>query len=259
MDRLGELRAIENNAPGGHHSAANGDSQHGLEASSVAITARIERIHNLSIALEALQAEYRANSDKSLKAQIDQTMSEINSLAAVTKEMLVDMNKETQSGKYSESVKAMRNNQFQLLSRRLIAASRGAWDMQNTHQTRMRGVVSRRIRARYHGSDGAPLTEERAEAMAQALIDEGREDRLFLQARDELERLMQQRDEILAIERTMRELHQMFTDLQFMVEQQGEGLLLVKHHIDRAVSHVEEGNRDLAKARKLQAKCCCIV
>lgn len=47
---------------------------------------------------------------------------------------------------------------------------------------------------------------------------------------------------------TMKELHQLFSDMQMMVEQQGETLTNVEQHAENTVGDLKQGNTFLTKA-----------
>ena len=68
--------------------------------------------------------------------------------------------------------------------------------------------------------------------------------------------------DVLKLEQSLRELHQMFVDMAFMVEQQGEMLDQIEFQVNSAVEYIGEGNQELGKAieyrKKLRKKWCCL-
>lgn len=64
--------------------------------------------------------------------------------------------------------------------------------------------------------------------------------------------------DILALESSIAELHQMMLDIALLTEQQGEYLDQIEYHIKSAGDQVEEGNEDMHKAirylKKVQKK-----
>jgi t-SNARE complex subunit (syntaxin) len=67
--------------------------------------------------------------------------------------------------------------------------------------------------------------------------------------------------DVLRLEQSVAELHQMFLDLALLVEQQGEMLDQIEFQVRSAADYVEQGNVEVQKAIKSQAsarkkKCC---
>ncbi|KAL2921714.1 Syntaxin-related protein KNOLLE [Bienertia sinuspersici] len=63
------------------------------------------------------------------------------------------------------------------------------------------------------------------------------------------------------IERSLLELHQVFLDMAVMVEAQGEQMDNIEHHVINASNYVQDGNKNLNKAKDYQKssrKCMCI-
>lgn len=67
--------------------------------------------------------------------------------------------------------------------------------------------------------------------------------------------------DVLRLEQSVAELHQMFLDLALLVEQQGEMLDQIEFQVRTAANYVEQGNQEVQKALKSQKsarkkKCC---
>lgn len=60
--------------------------------------------------------------------------------------------------------------------------------------------------------------------------------------------------DIVKLEKSIVELHQMFTDMAILVTQQGEMLNKIEYSIENAEQYVEKGNRELVKANKTRRK-----
>jgi syntaxin 1B/2/3 len=68
------------------------------------------------------------------------------------------------------------------------------------------------------------------------------------QARAVLNEVQSRHDDIKKIEKTILDLHQLFMDMQMMVEQQGVVLDQVEVHAESTAHDLEQGNRDVARA-----------
>jgi len=60
--------------------------------------------------------------------------------------------------------------------------------------------------------------------------------------------------DVLALEQSVAELHQMFMDFALLIEHQGELLDQIDFHIKQAGNYVEEGNVEVHQAVKYQSK-----
>jgi t-SNARE complex subunit (syntaxin) len=73
---------------------------------------------------------------------------------------------------------------------------------------------------------------------------------------------MNERDQgIINIAESVKELHHMFTELQILVEAQGQMLLKVEENVIKTLEHVEKGKEELKIGNELQKKTskCCII
>lgn len=68
------------------------------------------------------------------------------------------------------------------------------------------------------------------------------------QAKAVLSEVQSRHDDIKKIEKTILELHQLFVDMQMMVEEQGETLKEIETHAETTVVDLEQGNKDIEKA-----------
>ena len=69
--------------------------------------------------------------------------------------------------------------------------------------------------------------------------------------------------DVLKLEQSVAELHQMFLDLALLVEQQGEMLDQIEYQIQSASDYIDDGNEEIAKAlehqRAARKRQCCIL
>ena len=137
-----------------------------------------------------------------------------------------------------------------------MEVTKGAWDMQHEHDSKRTNQVSKRLQARFTDDDGRQLmAPEEAQSIAKRLVASGNEDQMFSLARDELEKAMERKEAVLEIERSMRELYQMFCDLNVLVMDQGEGMDSMEKNVESANSAIRKGQKDLHTAKKHQSKC----
>ena len=58
--------------------------------------------------------------------------------------------------------------------------------------------------------------------------------------------------DVLALEASVAELHQMFVDFALLTEQQGELLDQIEFQVKAAVDYIDDGNKELVESIELQ-------
>eukprot|EP00758_Cryptobia_borreli_P005459 Tbor_TRINITY_DN4889_c1_g1::TRINITY_DN4889_c1_g1_i3::g.1339::m.1339 len=223
------------------------------------IHAQLELLRSNTSKLEDLQLSFLSDNDKRTQSKIEKTMDAINKNGIVAKEMIVQFDRVTDEFPNREeniSIIEMRRNQFRLFARKLVEVTKGAWDLQQDYEKQRVRQVSKRLRVRFTDNEGDfTMTTNEADEIAQRLVSTGNEDQLFLLARDELAKAMERRDEVVEIERSTRELYQMFCDLNVLVIEEGSAVDVVEKNVNDANNYLEKGNLNLAKAKKAQKSC----
>ncbi|RZC36310.1 SNARE and/or Syntaxin domain containing protein [Asbolus verrucosus] len=74
------------------------------------------------------------------------------------------------------------------------------------------------------------------------------------QARQSVADIEARHADIIKLEKSIRELHDMFVDMAMLVESQGELLDRVEYHVQVATEHVKEGRTNLTKAEEWHIK-----
>jgi t-SNARE complex subunit (syntaxin) len=69
--------------------------------------------------------------------------------------------------------------------------------------------------------------------------------------------------DVLTLEASVNELHQMFLDFALLTEKQGELLDQIEHQVKEAGDYIDQGNQEMVEAIELQKsirkKQCCII
>lgn len=81
---------------------------------------------------------------------------------------------------------------------------------------------------------------------------------------DELQRIRDKHQDILKLERSVADLHQMFQEVAVLVDSQGEMLDVIEENVHSANSYTEKANKELETAVKVQKntrkwECCLII
>uniref|UniRef100_A0A1I8HJ20 t-SNARE coiled-coil homology domain-containing protein n=1 Tax=Macrostomum lignano TaxID=282301 RepID=A0A1I8HJ20_9PLAT len=74
------------------------------------------------------------------------------------------------------------------------------------------------------------------------------------QAKQSLADIEARHEDIIKLEKSIKELHDMFLDMAMLVESQGEMVDRIEYNVQQAVDYVEAAKRDTKKAVKYQSK-----
>ncbi|KAI7869221.1 t-SNARE [Spinellus fusiger] len=138
-------------------------------------------------------------------------------------------------------------------------------NIERTYQQKYRQRMERQIRivkpdATVEEIEKA-LDSDETQIFAQSFMQSNRSG----QARAVLNEVQTRHDDIKKIEKTILDLHQLFMDMQMMVEHQGEVLKEVEMHSETVVKDLEQGNKDIeraivsAKSTRSKKWCCFVI
>ncbi|KAI9488595.1 t-SNARE [Zychaea mexicana] len=166
----------------------------------------------------------------------------------------------------SSGDRPMRVTQHAALKKRFIETIQRYQDIERTYQQKYRQRVERQIRIVKPDATPDEIeqvldSDEAPQIFAQSLMNTNRSGH----ANAVLNEVQSRHDDIKKIEKTILELHQLFVDMQMMIEQQGEVLTNVEQQVESTVVDLEQGNKDVEKAigsaRATRAKkwCCFVI
>lgn len=251
MDRLHELRRYQE-----QQVAEESEMEFELRPAKK----KLDELRGMTAELEEMQAQYLLTNSKRAQQAVDRKVADISAAALAVRQLIRDIQAETHRLRErgaSETMCRIRDNQANMLGKKLLEVTKGAWDMQAAYDGSVRDQVTRRLQIRYTNADGTTMPQAEAQAIAVKLVEANQQDQIFAAARNELSRAMRTQEEVERLERSMRELFVMFQDMSILVETQGEGLLLVERQAERAADNVAAGNRQLHLAKKYQRSRCC--
>ncbi|CAO0789643.1 unnamed protein product [Mucor circinelloides] len=158
----------------------------------------------------------------------------------------------------------MRRSQTAALKKRFLDTIQRYQDVERNYQLKYRQRIERQIRivkpdASQDEVDDIIDSDDTPQVFAQSLMNASRQG----QSKAVLSEVQTRHDDIKHIEKTIVELHQLFMDMQMMVEQQGEVLNTVEQNADDTVVQLKEGNSQLTRAIALAKstrakKWCCL-
>ncbi|KAI8066094.1 t-SNARE [Thamnidium elegans] len=157
----------------------------------------------------------------------------------------------------------MRRSQTAAIRKRFLDTIQRYQDVERNYQLKYRQRIERQIRivkpdASQDEVDDIIDSDGPPQVFAQSLMSASRQN----QSKAVLSEVQTRHTDIKHIEKTIIELHQLFMDMQMMIEQQGEVLNNVEQHADTTAVQLKEGNtyltRAIATAKSTRAKkwCC---
>ena len=226
------------------------------------ILSKLEVLRKHKVSLEDAQQEYLADNSKQTEKVVTDYIDRINRDAAAVRSMIDAVEAKTAAmvnKKEDSPLVEIRRNQSRNLLQKLLEVSEGTWNSQDAHSKEVTKQIAKRLRVRFSDSNGKDtLGDQHSMDLAQKLVETGNQDQLYSLAREELEKALTTRDAMVELERSMRELYQMFCDLHVIVAEQTDGVKVVHDNVHSAEQKLRNGARDLEKAKKLQRSCCSI-
>ncbi|EHB08292.1 Syntaxin-1A [Heterocephalus glaber] len=194
------------------------------------------------------------NPDEKTKEELEELMSDIKKTANKVRSKLK-----------SESAPSL-SQMHSTLSRKFVEVMSEYNATQSDYRERCKGRIQRQLEI-----TGRTTTSEELEDMLEsgnpAIFASGiiMDSSISKQALSEIET---RHSEIIKLENSIRELHDMFMDMAMLVESQGEMIDRIEYNVEHAVDYVERAVSDTKKAVKYQSKArrkkimiiiCCVI
>ncbi|XP_035241234.1 syntaxin-1A isoform X5 [Anguilla rostrata] len=209
------------------------------------------------------------NPDEKTKAELEELMTDIKKLANKVRSKLksIQHSIEQEEGQNRSSADLrIRKTQHSTLSRKFVEVMSEYNATQSDYRERCKGRIQRQLEI-----TGRNTTNEELESMLEsdnpAIFTSGiiMDSNISEQAMNEIET---RHTEIIKLENSIRELHDMFMDMAMLVESQGEMIDRIEYNVEHSVDYVERAVSDTKKAVKYQSKArrkkimiilCCVV
>ncbi|XP_075914730.1 syntaxin-1B-like [Petromyzon marinus] len=186
--------------------------------------------------------------------ELEQTMAEIKRLANGVRSKLKTMDQriELDSGDHNAADLRIQKTQNLALSRRFVEVMTEYNNTQAEYRSRCKGRIQRQLEI-----TGKTTTDEELEEMLESgnptIFTSGiiMDSKLTKQALSEIE---SRHSDIMRLETSIRELHDMFLDMAMLVEAQGEMVNNIEHNVENSVDYVGQAKEQTKKAVKMQTK-----
>lgn len=219
-----------------------------------------EMIDKIQANVEEVKKKHSAilsapQTDEKVKQELEDLMADIkktaNKVRAKLKVIEQAVEQEEQSNKSSADLR-IRKTQHSTLSRKFVEVMTEYNRTQTDYRERCKGRIQRQLEI-----TGRTTTNEELEEMleqgnpavfTQGIIMETQ------QAKQTLADIEARHADIIKLENSIRELHDMFMDMAMLVENQGELIDRIEHHVESSRDAVESAGGQIEVAGKYQKK-----
>jgi len=193
--------------------------------------------------------------DEKMKQELEDLMSDIkktaNKVRAKLKVIEQNIEQDEKINKASAELR-IQKTQHSSLSRKFVEVMTEYNRTQTDYRERCKARIQRQLEI-----TGKTTTNEQLEEMLEsgnsAVFTQG----IMMdtaQAKQTLADIEARHNDIIKLETSIRELHDMFMDMAMLVESQGEMIDRIEYHVEHAVDYVQTATQDTKKALKYQSK-----
>ncbi|XP_016308146.1 syntaxin-1A-like isoform X5 [Sinocyclocheilus anshuiensis] len=215
-----------------------------------------EKVEEVKINHSAILAS--PNPDEKTKADLEELMTDIKKLANKLRSKLKNIQQtieQEEALNHSKNPSAdlrIRKTQHSTLSRKFVEVMTEYNATQSDYRERCKGRIQRQLEI-----TGRNTTNEELESMLESnnpsIFTSGiiMDCNISEQAMNEIET---QHNEIIKLENSIRELHDMFMDMAMLVESQGDMIDRIEYNVDHSVDYIKDALLNTKKAVKYQSK-----
>ncbi|KAG5498310.1 hypothetical protein JIQ42_03116 [Leishmania sp. Namibia] len=247
---------------------ARQDASSGLDLFRRDAAEILESVNVIRAAMDELQQKHTEKMQtvdearsKALRDEIEELSRETSGVAKSAKDKLDAMSKNTAKLKKTpESVQAnsaiirIQENQYMHLVLKLTMTMTEYQRHQAANEAFYKEQTQRQIKIKYTNPDGSAIDDATAAQLAEQVMENNTSSYIFQQSKEVLAAIIETRNDIYRIEQAMRDLNQLFNDLAFLVNEQGELMDVILANIQRSTRYVEKSRAELKKSRKYQKK-----
>jgi len=260
-DRLGALRAAQSDDDG------MGDEEVAVSMESTKMDEFFQEVEEIRDNIDKIQANVEEvkkkhsailsapQTDEKMKQELEDSMSDIkktaNKVRAKLKVIETSIEQDEQINKASAELR-IKKTQHSTLSRKFVEVMTEYNRTQTDYRERCKSRIQRQLEI-----TGRTTTNEELEDMLEqgnpAVFTQG----IIMDtaaAKQTLADIEARHADIIKLETSIKELHDMFMDMAMLVESQGEMIDRIEYHVEHAVDYVQTATQDTKKALKYQSK-----
>lgn len=261
-DRLAALRAAQSDDDDGNEAemAVSMEGNGKLDEFFHEVEEIRENINKIQNNVEEVKIRHSAilsapQTDEKMKQELEDLMSDVkktaNRVRAKLKVIEQNIEQEEHVNKASADLR-IKKTQHSTLSRKFVEVMTEYNRTQTDYRERCKGRIMRQLEI-----TGRTTTNEELEDMLEqgnsAVFTQG----IIMdtaQAKQTLADIEARHADIIKLETSIKELHDMFIDMAMLVESQGEMIDRIEYHVEHAVDYVQTATQDTKKALKYQSK-----
>ncbi|KAG5670716.1 hypothetical protein PVAND_000960 [Polypedilum vanderplanki] len=193
--------------------------------------------------------------DEKTKQELEDLMADIKKNANRVRGKLKNIEQSIEQEEQSKSASAdlrIRKTQHSTLSRKFVEVMTEYNRTQTDYRERCKARIQRQLEITGKATTNEEL-EEMLEQGNSAVFTQG----IIMetqQAKQTLADIEARHADIIKLENSIRELHDMFMDMAMLVESQGEMIDRIEYHVEHAMDYVQTATQDTKKALKYQSK-----
>ncbi|XP_071479608.1 syntaxin-like isoform X3 [Diadema antillarum] len=258
-DRLGSLKRNEEDEVGAEV-AVNVETEKFMEEFFEQVEEIRNSIDKISKNVEEVKKKHSdilsaPQADEKVKEELEELMNDIKKTANKVRGKLKVMEQsieQEESSKMNSADVRIRKTQHSTLSRKFVEVMTDYNSTQTDYRERCKGRIQRQLEI-----TGKSTTDDELEDMLEsgnpAIFTSG----IIMdtqQAKQTLRDIEARHNDIIKLETSIRELHDMFMDMAMLVESQGEMIDRIEYNVEQSVDYVETAKMDTKKAVKYQSK-----
>lgn len=259
-DRLAAFKAAQSDDDDGPEDVAvNVDSRDGSMDEFFAEVEEIRgNIDKIQTNVEEVKKKHSTilaspTTDEKIKQELEDLMADIkktaNRVRGKLKTIEQGIEQEEHSSKCSADLR-IKKTQHATLSRKFVEVMTEYNRTQTDYRERCKGRIKRQLEITGKNTTDKEL-EDMLEQGNSAVFTQG----IIMetqQAKQTLADIEARHADIMKLENSIRELHDMFMDMAMLVESQGEMIDRIEYHVDQSVEYVGKAMEDTKKALKYQ-------
>lgn len=193
--------------------------------------------------------------DESTKGKLEDLNAEIKHKSNKVRTLLKKIQKNNEEEDDSKRLGAdlrIRQTQHSTLTKLFVQVMTDYNKTQTDYREKCKATIQRQLEI----TGRSTTNEELEEMLEQGNISVFTQDIIMdtQQAKQTLADIKARHEDIMNLEKSIRELHDMFMDMAMLIESQGEMVDRIEYHVDHAKDHVLIATQDTKKAKEYQSK-----
>lgn len=188
--------------------------------------------------------------EENCKRSLEDHMAEIKRTASLVRQKLKDMEKslaDYDRDKRQTAEYRIKSTQHSMLEHRVVQVMTEYNRVQNEYRERCKARIVRQLEITGRTVSSNEEIEEMLEQDNPAVFIQG----IVMdtqQMKQTCADITARHEDILKLERSIRELHDMFIDMATLIEQQGDKIDRIENHVANSLAYVEKGREETIKA-----------